>query len=78
MTNYFNELAFLDWYDAVSRRRCTNRSALLGEVFRRYCETGKAEFVLAPAETVSGQEERYPFRFENIGCCGASTVYITF
>lgn len=78
MVNYVNQEAFFDWYDSASRTGVADKAALLGELFNRYCRTGEERYVLAPGQTKSGQEESFPFRFENVDCCGASTVFIYF
>lgn len=78
MVNYVNQEAFFDWYASASRAGLTDKAALLGELFSRYCQTGEERFTLPAAQTKSGQEESFPFRFENVGCCGASTVFIYF
>jgi|GEM_PF-1654855 len=78
MATYVNEQAFFDWYSAAARRPEPNRGALLEEVLRHYAETGREEFALSEKETVSGQRERFPFRYDDVGCCGASTVFVYF
>lgn len=78
MINYVNEKAFLNWYQSVSRDQIVNESALLNEVFLAYCRTGKGIYTLPAAKTVTGKDESYPFTCENIGCCGASTLYVYF
>lgn len=78
MVNYVNQEAFFDWYGSVSRAGLTDKAALLSELFSRYCQTGEERFTLTAEQTKSGQEESFPFRFENVGCCGASTVFIYF
>ena len=76
--NTVNEDAFFRWYSTVSLRGITSKSALLHEVLQQYRESGREEYVLSASETRSGSEERYPFRFENVGCCGASTMFFYF
>ncbi len=78
MTHYVNEEALFAWYDANAREPRMPHAALLDDLTRRYLETRQPEYVLPPAKTNSGQEERYPFRCENIGCCGASTIFYYF
>lgn len=78
MTNYVNEAAFFAWYDEVAAEPKLSRPALLEDVARQYRETRQAEYVLPPERTRTGREERYPFRYENVGCCGASTVFYYF
>ncbi len=74
MYNYVNEDAFFAWYE--EKTGCAaDKKALLQELARQYMSTRKGEFVLAADKSLSGAEERYPFRFENLGCCGASTMY---
>ena len=76
--NYINEEAFFAWYKSAAKHETPTRPALLADVISQMNITGRQEYVLSPAETKSGREERYPYRFENIGCCGASTMYIYF
>ena len=76
--NYVNEEAFFAWYKSAAKRETLTGPALFADVVRRMNATVTQEYVLPPSETKSGREERYPYRFENIGCCGASTMYIYF
>ena len=78
MTNYVNEAALFAWYDEVAADPRPDRAAMLEDVARQHRETRQAEFVLPPERTRTGREERYPFRYENVGCCGASTVFYYF
>ena len=78
MVNYVNQESFFDWYNSVSKSGSADKAALLGEVFRNYSQTGEERYTLPASRTKSGQEESYSFRFENVGCCGASTVFIYF
>jgi len=78
MTNYVNEDKFFAWYSETASSPIGNKTKLLNEVFQQYMSTRKQEFVLSANQTKSGSEESFPFRFENIGCCGASTYYIYF
>ena len=77
MFNYVNEEKFIEWYRARAREPMGDR-AILEELARRYMATRKPVFVLGAHETAGGQEESYTYRFENIGCCGASTLYFYF
>ena len=74
MYNYVNEDAFFAWYEEKTGLK-PNKKALLQELGKQYMSTRKGEFVLGGELSLSGNEEIYPFRFENIGCCGASTMY---
>ena len=74
MYNYVNEEAFFAWYEEKSGLK-PNKKALLQELSKQYMSTRKGEFHLSGEMSLSGNEEVYPFRFENIGCCGASTMY---
>ena len=78
MVNYVNEDAFFDWYARVSKSAPEQRDALLGEVFSQYCRTGEQKYTLPASQSKSGRPESIPFRFENVGCCGASTMFIYF
>lgn len=75
MANYVNESAFFAWYDGAAREPRMSRAALLEDLARQHRDTRRKEYVLPPDRTRSGREERYPFRYENVGCCGASTVF---
>ena len=74
MYNYVNEDAFFAWYEEKAGRS-PDKKALLGELAKQYMSTRRGEFVLSADKCLSGTEERYAFRFENVGCCGASTMY---
>ena len=76
--NYVNEDKFIAWYKSVATEPQLSSAALLADVFQRYVSTRSNEYVIPAEMTISGHEERYPFRFENIGACGASTNYIYF
>lgn len=74
MYNYVNEDAFFAWYEEKTGRKA-DKKALLAALASQYMKTRKGEFVLPAEDCLSGVEESYPFRFENLGCCGASTMY---
>lgn len=74
MYNYINEDAFFAWYQEKTGGTA-DKKALLAELAKQYMASRRGEFVLSGEKTLSGTEERYPFRFENVGCCGASTMY---
>ena len=74
MYNYVNEDAFFAWYEEKTGVK-PDKKALLARLAKDYMSTRRAEFVLPAENCLSGVEERYPFRFENVGCCGASTIY---
>ena len=76
--NYVNEEKFIAWYETVAKEPRLSAAALLADVFQQYVSTRAGEYVVPAENAISGQEERYPFRFENIGACGASTNYIYF
>ena len=78
MVNYVREEAFLAWYDGVIANKTYNPQLVLGEVFESFCKTGKSIFEVPSKKTISGNAESYPFRAENLGCCGASTIMIYF
>ena len=74
MYNYINEDAFFAWYEEKTGQK-PDKKALLGELAKQYMATRRGEFVLPAEKCLCGEEQRYPFRFENLGCCGASTIY---
>ena len=76
--NYVNEAKIITWYKNAAKPPQLSDSALLADVFRRYIETRCAEYVLPADRTVTGREERYPFRCETIGACGACTTFMYF
>lgn len=78
MTTYVNEKAFFEWYREASGKEIADKGSLLEKVRRQYLETGSSRFLLPASETRSGQEKSYTFRYEDVGCCGASTVFIYF
>ena len=76
--NYVNGEKFIAWYESVTKEPRLSSAALLDDVFRQYISTGVSEYVIPAEKTISGREERCPFRLENIGACGACTYYIYF
>ena len=78
MDNYVNEEAFFAWYDSVSLIPAGNRMQLLNEVYHQYAETGESVFSLPANKTRSGVEESYTYTVEDVGKCGASTVFMYF
>ncbi len=76
--NYVNEERFIAWYESVAGQPRLSPAALLADVFRQYTETRTERYVIPAEKTVTGREESYPFRFEDIGACGACTNYIYF
>ena len=78
MINYVNESDFLNWYKSTAKDPVVKKAVLLEEVYQRYCSNNTPVFELSADETVSGQAESYRYTFDDIGCCGASTIYIYF
>ena len=78
MANYVNEAAFISWYNSVSKQLCSNTAGLLEQVHKHYCDTHSEEFTIPAENSKTGKAESYPFIYDDIGCCGASTVYIYF
>ena len=78
MINYVNDDIFWKWYKENSKELKMTKKELLDSVFKFYCDTKSELYTLSPDETSSGKEETYSFKFEDIGCCGASTIYIYF
>ena len=75
--NTVGEEKFLAWYRANAKKRLPPEKALQ-RVFDSYAADGGKTFVLAAEETKSGSAAVYEFRVEEIGCCGARTVYFYF
>lgn len=75
--NTVGEEKFLAWYRKNAKKALAPEAAL-----RRVRDSWFADrsntFVLCAEESKSGAEERYDFRVEDIGCCGASTLYFYF
>lgn len=78
MVNYVNEDKFIQWYASVSKTKDFNPTNLLSRVHQQYCDTGCSVFTVPANKSISGKDEHYPFKYEDIGCCGASTKYIYF
>lgn len=76
--NYVNEEKFIEWYMSTAKPPMLSAPSLLAGAFRRYAETKCSEYVLCADQTVTGREERYPFRCETIGACGACTPFMYF
>ena len=75
--NTVGEEKFLAWYRANAKKPLRAEQALQ-RVHDSYFADADEVFRLAAAETKSGEEASYEFRVENIGCCGASTLYFYF
>ncbi len=78
MTQYVNAESFLNWYDSVHAGARPSDQEVLDQVVRQFQQTRREEFVLPAEQTKSGREERCPFRFEHLNCCGADRVIISF
>ena len=78
MVNYVDEDKFFSWYEQHSRKPLNNKNRLLDDLYREFCDTGRSYYVLKSGDSTSGSEEHFPFRFEDLGCCGASTLFIYF
>ena len=76
--NYVNEAQFIEWYKSTAKPPQLSPEALLADVFHRYVETKCSEYVLPADQTITGQEERYTFRCETVGACGACTPFMYF
>ena len=76
--NYVNEAKFIEWYQRTAKPPLLSSEALLSDVFHRYVETRCSEYILSAEQTVTGREERYPFRCESVGACGACTPFMYF
>ena len=55
-----------------------SNAQLLEEVHQHFVDTRIPEYVLPAGKTRSGTAERYSFRAENIGACGANTGFMYF
>lgn len=78
MANFVNEEKFFEWYESVAADEKYSRSELLNEAVMNFANTGQACYILPASKTKSGKEERYSYQVENLGCCGASTIYVYF
>lgn len=78
MYNYVNEEKFFDWYTSVSKTGIGNKSTLLAELVSNAGGPGEKEFLLPASQTVTGKDEVYKYKIDNLGCCGASTIYCYF
>ncbi len=78
MVTYVNEEAFLRWYSDHCRTPDANAGRVLNDVYMAYCSSGAQEYVIPARESLSGKDERYPFRFEDKGCCGSSVPFLYF
>ena len=76
--NYVNEDKFIEWYKSVAKEPRLSSEALLADVFQCRISTRETAYRIPAEKTVTGREESYFFRFENIGACGACTNYIYF
>lgn len=78
MTNYVNEEKFFEWYESVSKNGIGNRNELLADTLTIFSNTGKSVYTIPAKDTKSGKDESYEYVVDNVGCCGASTIYIYF
>ena len=78
MANYINQEKFIDWYRSVSKKELRNEQELLEKVLNDFCATRKEKFTVPASESKTGKDETYKFRGENLGCCGASTMFVYF
>lgn len=78
MFNYVNEEKFFDWYDSVSKSGVGNKSALLAELVSEAGGPGEKTYTIPAGKTSTGRDESYNYKVDNLGCCGASTIYIYF
>ena len=78
MVTYVNEETFLNWYLTHCLSPDGNTGRVLNEVYMGYCSSGIQKYVIPAQSSVSGEEESYPFRFEDKGCCGSSIPFIYF
>ncbi len=77
MFNYVNEEKFLAWYRSAAKAPLADKEVL--DLAAKKClSERRGHFVIPAGESLSGREESYDFRYENIGCCGASTIYFYF
>ena len=77
MVNYVNEERFLRWYRAHAKVPAPD-AEVLSRLYADYCAEHRSEFRLEAPDTLDGKSAHYRFRVDNIGCCGASTIYVYF
>lgn len=77
MHHYVNEEALFAWF-CETANESLDEARLLRELTQQYFQTRRAVFTLPAERTKSGDEASYAYRYENIGCCGASTVFFYF
>jgi len=78
MVNYIDEEKFFAWYLKNCKSPDSNHQRVLEGLYNRFCETGQQFYTISKENSQSGQTEKYVFRFEDSGCCGASTIFIYF
>jgi len=76
--NYVGEEKLWAWYREKAKTPRLSNAALLEKVHQHFVDTKEEVFVLPPEKTLSGREERYPFRCDKIGACGADTGFMYF
>ena len=77
MVNYVGSEKFMEWYRAAAKDPL-KETEVLGRLYAGYCESREPFFTVPAGQSVSGRDESYPFRVENLGCCGASTMFVYF
>ena len=75
--NTVGEEKFLAWYRNNAKKRMA-KEKILQRAYDCYFEDGSDVFELPAEETKQGAAAQYEFRVEEIGCCGARTVYFYF
>ena len=75
--NTVGEERFLAWYRKNAKKALPAQKALQ-LVQDSYLKDASEVFTLRAEETKSGEEAHYEFRAEDIGCCGASTLFFYF
>ena len=76
--NYVGVEKFYRWYADTAKEPRLTDPELLEDVLRLVVETRAEEYVIPAEKTSSGREEKYAFRTENIGACGANTGFMYF
>ena len=76
--NYVGVEKFYRWYADMAKEPRMTDPELLEDVLRLVVETRAEEYVIPANRTKTGMEEKYAFRTENIGACGANTGFMFF
>ena len=76
--NYVGEEKLFAWYRRTAREPLLSNAELLETVHQHFVDTKEEEYTLPAEKALSGQPEKYTYRCDKIGACGADTGFMYF